>query len=285
MAQLTKNFGFAVAIIAATFIFIACNQEEDEPEITYGSDIYELKEYIIPRMPTVVRGGLGMDIYHEGNSTHDSIYFNVDQLPAYHPNNPVATGTATFKKDETGADIAFNYDILFYNEMGYSQTATGDYTSKGNPVIFLFTDPTDAAKSTKAAIVGHGISFFNSFTYKSITKDMTDKLKSDPLVTLASFRKEVSSPNVEGPVMLESDIYPFYETLVIGNKFRPGYYKDDDGTILLPAGNNEDEADYQAVFLIKTREGLYAKFMVTDFQGTGQLTQYMTLQWQALKDE
>lgn len=273
------------APIVMALVLSACQQDEEEEKIVYSDDIYELKEYVIPRMPTVVRGGWGIDFYHEGNQTHDSIYFNVDKLPAYHPNNPVASDAVVTKVNEAdGTLVPFNYDLLFYNEMGYSQSASGDYTSKGNPVIFMYTDPSKPANSTKAVIAGHGLEFFNSFTYASITKELTDKLTADPLVDLAAHRVTIDDdPAVEGPITLEDDIYPFYATLVIGNKFRPGYYKDAEGNVLLPTGNNEDEADYQPVFLILTREGLYAKFMVTDFQGTGQLTQYLTLQWQALK--
>jgi hypothetical protein len=269
-----------LCLVATSVCFHSCQQDEDEPKVVYGTDIYELKSYKIPRMPTVMRGGWGMDIYHLGNSSHDSTYFDVAQLPAYHPNNPVATGAVVTKPDaETNENVKFEYDLLFYNEMGYSLTNTGDYTSKGNPVIFMYTDAAHAGNSTQATIVGYGVAFFNTFTYADITKAITDNLKADPLVALASYRTELHTATVDGAVTLEDDIYPFYATLTIGNKFRPAYAD------WLPAGNNPDEIDKQAVFLIKTREGLYAKFMVTDFQGTGADTQMLTLQWQALKAE
>lgn len=264
-------------LLCILVLFNACQQDEPETEIVYGTDIYELKTYQIERDPGVVRSGWGMDMYHLGNSMLDSIYFDADRLPPWHPNNPVANGDAIIKQDAEAGVQEFRYDLLFYNEMGYTQNATGDYTAQGNPVIFIYTDPTNADNSAKATIAGTGVAFFDAFTYADITPALIGRLQSDPLVILNDHRTELHTPTIDGKVTLADDIYPFYETLTIGNKFRPGYGD-------LPSGNNENEIDLQPVFLIKTREGLYAKFMVTDFQGTGQDTRKLTLQWQALKE-
>lgn len=259
----------------------SCQQQEINPAkaIVYSDSIYSLKVYKAERHPTVCRNGLGMDIFHEGNSSFDTLYFDYSKLPPYHPNNPGSQGRTINRYNAEHKDsVAMEYDLLFYNEFAYTKMVTGDYSFSGYPVIFLYTDPYDESKSSKAVFVGQGIGYFNAFSADSVSK-YKNKLKSDPLIELAAHRTVVSSPSVNGSVLMEDSASTLYSKLVIGNKFRPNI----GGIFDMPDVSDEAQINLQPVFLIKTREGLYAKFMVTRFKGVGIDTQKLTLQWQALK--
>lgn len=263
------------------FLLFSCQQEiiDTGKAKVYNDSIYSLKIYKAERHPPVCRNGFGMDIYHDGNSLSDTLYLNYTNLPAYHPNHPGSVG-ATIKKHNTSTtdSIAFEYDLLFYNEFAYTKLASGDYSSTGYPVIFMYTDPTDDKKSTKACMVGQGIACFNTFTADSITK-YKSRLKSDPLVDLAAHRTMVNTPTINGTILLVDSASVLFSKLIIGHKFRPNI----GGVFNMSDVSNEAQINYQPVFLIRTREGLYAKFMVTRFKGVGVDTQKLTLQWQALK--
>ncbi len=263
-----------------TLSFFSCQQEDvnDDDEVEYSEDIYDLKEYVVERHPPVVRNGFGMDLYHQGNSGLDTVYFSTD-LPAYHPNNCTSTGTDTYYEYE-GEEYKFEYDLLFYNEYAYAQNYAGDYVYTGYPVIFMYTDPEDESNSTKACMVGQGIDCFEAFTYDSVFT-YVDSLAADPEVCLADYRTEVDDENVEGSILLKSIIQPVYASLAIGYKFRPNI----GGVFEIADVSDEAQIDLQPVFLIRTREGLYAKFMVTRFKGTGSDTQKLTLQWEDLEEE
>lgn len=271
-----------LTLSVSLFIFLcSCQQTEIEPtkKNVYSDSIYSVKEYKVERHPPVVRNGFGIDIYHEGNSSLDSMYFSYEKLPPYHPNNPGAKGAVIKHYSESTKDsVEFNYDLLFYNEFAYVQQSTGDYSSSGYPVIFLYTDPVDDSKSAKATMIGQGISYFNSFTTDSINK-YKDHLENDPLIDLSKYRTEIHTASINGFILLQTNADNLYESLVIGYKFRPNI----GGVFDLPDVSDEAQINLQPVFLIKTREGLYAKFMVTRFKGVGVDTQKLTLQWQALK--
>lgn len=260
-------------------VFSSCQQEELMVKSLYSNDLYQLKEYKVERHPTVARNGYALDFYHEGSSLLDTMYLS-DRLPSWHPNYPYAGG-AILKKlsTETGDSVAFNYDLLFYNEFAYAQNYAGDYNGSGYPVLFMYTDPENEANSTKAVRVGQGVTFFNSFTADSITSTRIAALKADPLINLAEYRTELHTSTVDGTITLQSTISPIYQQLVIGNKFRPNI----GGVFVLADVSDEAQLELQPAFLIKTREGLYAKFMVTRFKGVGVDTQKLTLQWQAIK--
>jgi len=260
-------------------IMYSCQQEDVRPEeVEYSDDIYELKEYKVERHPPVVRNGFGMDMYHSGNSGMDTMYFS-DVLPPYHPNNCPASGTVTCRQSN-GEIVPFEYDLLFYNEFAYAQNYNGDYNGTGFPVIFLYTHPRYADSSARAAMVGQGIRCFNGFTADSIAY-YQGALSSDPQVCMADYRTEMHTETVDGYITLRSDVRDLYEGLTIGNKFRPNV-----GSVFtLDDVASTSQIDLQPVFLILTREGLYAKFMVTRFKGIGEDTQKLLLQWQALKTD
>ncbi len=270
--------------LCALFIFgvQACQQEDSIPEselcdakIVYSDDIYTLKKYAVERHPTVCRNGCGIDIYHIGNSEMDTMYFDYENLPAWHPNNPTADGETIIRSDS----VEFQYDLLFYNEFLYNELSTGDYAPTGYVVIFLYTNPIDDSKSTKAAMIGQGIDCFNAFNADSLTADRLATLSGNALVDLSSHRIEVHTTSVDGTILPYNETAAFYKTLVIGDKFHPNA----GGIFDLADVSDESQINYQPVFLVRTREGLYAKFMVTRYKGVGQTTMQLTLQWQALK--
>ena len=234
---------------------VSCQQETTTtPVVTYNDSIYSLKQYMVQRDPTVVRNGFGMDIYHEGNSSLDTLYLK-------------------------SANSTFTYDLLFYNELAYTPLSTGDYSGSGYPVIFMYTDTLNTTKSVTAALVGQGITYFNSFTKDSITATQIAKLKSDPYINLAKYRTEIHTATINGSILLQTTVTSLYNSLIIGQKFRPNI----GGVFNITDVSAEVQIDLQPVFLIKTREGLYAKFMVTRFKGVGSDAQKLSLQWQAIK--
>jgi hypothetical protein len=271
-----KNYGFIVFLLV---LLVACQQEVNEPAVVYSDDLYVLKEYLVERHPPVVRNGFGMDLFHEGNSAHDTLYLT-DKLPSWHPNAPYATGITLKKYDTDLADsIEFKYDLLFYNEFAYTQNYSGDYNGSGYPVIFLYTDPNNANNCTKAAMVGQGVGCFEAFSYDSI-KTYKDSLKADPLINLNALRVEMHTATVDGTILLQDSVSTLYKNLAIGDKFRPNI----GGVFTMSDASDEAQKFFQPVFLIRTREGLYAKFMVTRFKGVGANTQKLSLQWQDLKN-
>jgi hypothetical protein len=271
-----KKYGFNVFLLV---LFAACQQEVLEPTVVYSDDLYVLKEYLVERHPPVVRNGFGMDLFHEGNSAHDTLYLT-DKLPSWHPNAAYATGITLKKYDADLADsIDFNYDLLFYNEFAYTQNYAGDYNGSGYPVIFLYTDPNNANNCTKATMVGQGIDCFEAFNYDSIN-NYKDSLKADPLINLNALRVEMHTSTVNGTIMLQDSVSKLYLSLAVGNKFRPTI----GGVFTISDASDEAQKALQPVFLIRTREGRYAKFMVTRFKGVGVDTQKLSLQWQDLKD-
>ena len=265
-----------LGLLFAHFL-VGCRQKEVVTPTVYSNDIYDLKVYKVERHPPVVRNGFGIDIYHQGNSGLDTMYLS-DSLPSWHPNACNDKGIHLYRSSN-GQKVEFSYDLLFYNEFAYSQNYAGDYNGTGYPVIFIYTDPGKEKNSTKAAMVGIGVNFFNAFTIDSITPQRIDLLKSDPVIDLSKYRTEIHTATVDGVIMLQDDAYKLYSTLVIGNKFRPSI----GGVITGITADDVNQINFQPVFLIKTREGLYAKFMVTLFKGVGVDTQKLTLQWQALK--
>ena len=160
----------------------------------------------------------------------------------------------------------FEYDLLFYNQMVYYKNASGEVQSEGCPVIFLYKDTLDVSNSVKACQVGEGIDYFNSFTYVSPFQEA--ELSADPDIDLEACTDSTGKPQ-KGLVM------EAYTMLIIGNKFR---------TSVLEIPEDKTEEEVQPVFLVKTREGLFAKFMVTAYQGIGADKQKTTIMWQVFKN-
>jgi hypothetical protein len=282
-----------MALNALAAALLACNQVEPEPPapapaLDYGEEAYALKVYLVERHPPVVRNGFGMDIFHLGGGAMDTLYLD-RELPPWHPNNPSPDGAlpVRFYTDTlTGAlaEAPFAYDLLFYNEFAYVPQSTGDYSYTGYPVIFLYTDPEDEASSVAAAMVGQGRACFEAFSADSVPAYLA-ALRRDPPIALDTLRTELNARTtdgvVEGSILLQESVRELYRSLTIGNKFRPNI----GGVFASAEADAEQQDQLQPVFLIRTREGLYAKFMVTRFKGVGADTQRLTLQWQGLRTE
>lgn len=243
-----------VLLLLLTLFSGGCSEDIFNEEITYPESIWDTRVYKIERHPTVNRNGYGMDLFHFGNDSVDSEYLTEETLGS------------------------FPFDLLFYNDLSYSQSFTGDWIGAGNPVIFMNT-------GVSAAIVGYGISRFESFT--NVEKDLfNDSLKCDPVVDLQStkHRHDEScminadgSYNHEEGFQIQSLIKEEYSKLIIGNKFRPN-----NGGVFECNADDPEQINLQPVFLVKTREGAYSLFMVTLFKGTGPDSQKSTVTWKLI---
>ncbi len=274
------NFKNLLLLIVSIIVFISCQQDNvEEEKIDYNTDIYEVKTYKLERCVAVIRNGCGLDFYHQGDSGFDTLYFPSIGLPAWHPNNCADTGTTNYKEYE-GEQYEFKYDLLFYNEYWYAPNANGDFYGSGNPVIFMYTDPYDDENSVQAAMVGQGVDCFDGFIFDSISK-YEGALTSDPFMCLSDYRTEMHTSTVDGTIMIRDSISEVYASLTIGNKFRPNT----GGVFELDDSADEAQRDLQPVFLVKTREGLFAKFMVTRFKGTGSDTKKLSIKWQAIAEK
>ena len=152
----------------------------------------------------------------------------------------------------------FKADAMFYNLMVYFTDENGDTQSEGSPAILL-------EGTAMAALVGTGIDFFTEFS--DVTPDMINNLASDASNDLSLCK------NSDG--LYDRDlVLATYEQCVIGNKFRGRL-------IVIPEGGSEQ--DVQPVFLIKTSEGSYVKFMVKQFKGDGADKQKTIVQWQLIQ--
>lgn len=156
---------------------------------------------------------------------------------------------------------AFESDLIFYNVMVYYKGTTGDSVSEGCPAILMYTAKTGSVAATP---VGKGTDFFTSYT--RISPAEISALQSDPVVDFAALHYDSESIH-------RDTLMNVYSTLTIGNKFR--------ATVLeIPEGSTEQAE--QPVFLVRTREGAYAKFMVTQFQGAGADKQKTLVRWQVM---
>lgn len=250
-----KHYSLIILTVLCIFIAYSCQQQDitSPAAKVYSDSIYSLKTYLVVRHPTVLRNGFGMDIFHEIKTENDTCYLKSD--------------TASFA-----------WDLKFYNEQVYTQLSTGDYGTTGYPVIFLYADSANSEKSVKATLIGTGINCFNAFSVDSVARYVS-RLKADPYIRLSKYRTTLHTASINGTVLLQSTADSLYTPLVIGMKFRPnvgGYFSIGDIS-------DESQINLQPVFLIRTREGLYAKFMVTRFKGVGDDAQKTTMIWQAIR--
>ena len=74
---------------------------------------------------------------------------------------------------------------------------------------------------------------------------------------------------------VKSSVMDAYSWLTIGDSFN---------VELLGISGSETEQDVQPVFMIKTREGLFAKFMVTHYQFSGTDSMTTQLQWKVFEE-
>jgi len=235
-----------IAIIATT---ASCKKDSTEPKMQLATGTYDQKIYKAERCAAVNRKGFGMNIVHD-STTCDTMYLRTDGIYT----DP------------------FAWDLLLYNQFTYYKNTLGDWSSMGNPTIFMYTDTIDAENSVKGFKIGEGIGFFDSFTADDITQTMLNSLKADPL-----FDKEVAR-DAETGYLLRDTLWVLYDQLVIGNHFMAAH----ETALSQRINNGEQEEDIQAVYLIRTRNGYYAKFMVYQFRGDGVDSKRTLLKWQVL---
>ncbi len=161
---------------------------------------------------------------------------------------------------------SINYDLLFCNIKVYNLDENGDTLWSDCPAIYLYTGSGNSNSSAKAYNMGAGITSFNSFTFVNPLKE--SELAADYAIDLGTC-KDASGNFVKAKVM---DAYTW---LVIGNTFN---------TELLAIDGSNTEQEVQPVFMVKTREGLFAKFMVTYYQLSNTNEVITQLQWKVFEE-
>lgn len=116
----------------------------------------------------------------------------------------------------------------------------------------------------RACRIGEGITFFNEF--KSVTPEILAQLKADLPINYDSMK---NSTGMYDRALVHAAI----DKLIIGQQFRSG-------CLVVPAGLTEEQV--QPVFLIKTSEEKYVKFMVKQFMGEGPDQKKTTFRWMIL---
>nr|WP_319397948.1 hypothetical protein [uncultured Carboxylicivirga sp.] len=157
-------------------------------------------------------------------------------------------------------DDAFTYDIQFYIVKTYYYDDKGDLHNQGCPTILL-------APGVKAYKVGEGIELFNSLT--TITEDMVNELATESEIDFASYKDETTG------FYEQEALYAALDNCIIGQTFRSGILE-------VPEGKTEEEV--QAVYLVQTLEGGYAKFMVRAFKPAKPNEKKTLVRWQVISE-
>jgi|WetSurMetagenome_2_1015567.scaffolds.fasta_scaffold35464_2 hypothetical protein len=153
----------------------------------------------------------------------------------------------------------FPFDVKFHTVKAYYVDGNGDTKSEGCPAMLLGTD-------VSACKLGAGVAFFDSLMV--ITEDMLAQLETEPEVDYEACKN--SSGKYDQDLLFAA-----IDQCIIGRSFRSN-------VLVIPAGKTESEA--QPVYLIKTSEGGYAKFMVKKFQGDAPNEKKTLVRWQVISE-
>jgi len=154
----------------------------------------------------------------------------------------------------------FTYDIKFYIVKSYYYDTNGDLQNEGCPAMLLSTE-------TEACKLGEGVDYFDSLT--TITEEMIAQLLTDPVINYEDYKDESTG-------FYERDsLFAALDKCVIGQSFRSNI-------LVIPDGKTEQEV--QAVYLVKTREGAYAKFMVKQFKPAKPRQKQSLVRWQVISE-
>lgn len=156
-------------------------------------------------------------------------------------------------------DTTSSYDIKLYTVKAYFTDENGDTQSEGCPAMLLGT-------GVSACKVGAGIAFFDSLTL--VSDDILDRLTTEPGVDYEACKN--SSGNYERELL-----YAAIDQCIIGRSFR---------TRVLDIPVDMTEQEVQPVFLVKTAEGGYVKFMVKQFQGDPPREKQLLVRWQVIRE-
>jgi len=148
----------------------------------------------------------------------------------------------------------FPYDIKFFIVKVYFKDDKGDTKNEGSPALIL-------SPNVQACRIGEGITFFNEF--KTVTPEILAQLKADLPINYDSLKNSTGMYD-------RKLVHAALDKLIIGQQFRSG-------SLVVPEGLTEEQV--QPVFLIKTPEGKYAKFMVKQFMGEGPDQKKTTFRW------
>ena len=170
------------------------------------------------------------------------------------------------KNSETSLDYRyleevddFSYDIKFFIVKSYYTNSKGEIASEGCPTMLL-------APGVMGCKIGEGVAFFD--TCSVIAPEIVLQLKADPEIDFDACKNEAGYYDRE---LLFEAIAP----CVIGRSFRSN-------VLIVPEGMTEQEI--QPVYLIKTREGGYAKFMVKQFKGAKPNEKQTIVRWQVIRE-
>ncbi len=155
----------------------------------------------------------------------------------------------------------FPFDMKFYTVKTYYYDDNNELATEGCPTMILASD-------TKAYKVGEGVDFFDSFV--TVTSDMIAGLEFDYQVDFSQYYDEEVGYYKQEELFAEID-----ENCIIGRSFR-------ESVLVVPDGMTEEEV--QAVYLIETREGGYAKFMVKEYKPDSPNQQKTLVRWQVIAE-
>ncbi|MFI3247856.1 MAG: hypothetical protein R3Y39_01855 [Rikenellaceae bacterium] len=158
-------------------------------------------------------------------------------------------------------DDDFPYDLKFYTVKSYYYNDNNELTTEGCPTLLFAAD-------TKACKIGEGVDFFDSVV--TVTDDMISGLEYDHQVDFSQFYDEEEGYYKREELFAEID-----EKCIIGRSFR-------ENVLVVPDGMTEEEV--QAVYLVETREGGYAKFMVKQFKPASPNEQQTLMRWQVISE-
>jgi len=152
----------------------------------------------------------------------------------------------------------FPYDIKFYTVKAYYSDNLGNTLSEGCPAMLLGKDVT-------ACKIGEGVSFFDSLNI--ITTSMIANLVSEPAVDYEACKV---NGNYDRTLLFAK-----IDECIIGRNFRSS-------VLVIPEGKTEQEV--QPVYLVKTIEGGFVKFMIKLYKGEVPKEKQTQVRWQVLSE-
>lgn len=157
-------------------------------------------------------------------------------------------------------DDDFTYDLNFYIVKAYYYDENNDLQSEGCPAILL-------SPQVKICKLGEGLNFFDSLTV--INEEMLAELQSDQIIDYNDYMDESTG------FYEREQLYAALDGCIIGQSFRSNI-------LVVPDGQTEEEV--QAVYLVQTIEGAYAKFMVQNYKPAKPNEKKTLVKWQVISE-
>ena len=167
----------------------------------------------------------------------------------------------------------FEYDVIIKT----IKVEKPDSTSGGAPAAYLYGDSSDVTNATlafNAESIGTGSEGYNVLT--SVTAEITAGLQADKAgfdLSGVPAGTETGFPLMSGP----NGVGKQYQKLVIGNKWIDA----------AKTGDKKGTSGDEQVWIVKTREGRYAKMIFTAFPASTEIgaespTGYVAIEWDLL---